>query len=590
MKRILNRLGLLALLGLWLTPVAQADVLDDVRRGTNVRLNAARIHVKGNDYATGYWLLPKASGSLNLNVPARDFGINSDLVLHLYGSRSGNVLTWTFDDTLPSPYYLGGANSVTRVRGTLKAFARQVRGADDPFCAHSSCPHNVELVLTSGSQVWVDGYTDIIIKVGWTEPVTVRQFVAYAGVPRPRLASVRVLTSTNRCQSPDPTELIGEVTLSSPAPTGGALVELLSVDASVGVLNVRVPEAQRTARFTMRLPPDWSGPTVIQASSGGIRQTLKVAVFKCIVEVFPFKYWQFLPASSIPRFLLNGGALVARLANQESDTLITAKSVAYPLQEVLNADRVEVKGVNGSGDVFGTAYTSKGPSAFRLKSSTVKSGAELWVDGYEALLGNAHGTPLVRWPDDKDTVYLVDEVGPMKHEGLAGLASGRIFFNALGESASTVATSKGARAVRIVRKEQQVLVDEESEVTALNDVGHVLGTVRGSDKKLRPFRWSSKEGVQWLPLPEGFVSGKAVSLNTSGWAVGTATSEDGKTQAAFISTPDGKKSVPLSQVAPEELTKAGYRFVEALAVSDDFEVLVRAIDGQGQTVHLVLRP
>src|SRR5215217_302427 len=570
MKRILNRLGLLALLVLWWTPVAQADVLDDVWRGTNVRLNAARIHMRGNDYATGYWLLPKASGTLNLNVPARDFGINSDVVLRMSGSRSGNVLTWTFDETLASPYYLGSANSVTRVRGTLKALARQVRGADDPFCAHSACPHNVELLLTSGSQVWVDGYTDIIFKVNWAEPVTVRQFVAYAGMPRPRLSSVRVLTSTNRCQSPNPTELV-------------------SVDASVGVLNVRVPEAQRTARFAMRLPAGWSGPTVILASSGGIRQTLKVAVFRCVVLTFPFKYWQLLPASSFPRFMLNGGAVVARLANQESDSLVTTKDT-YSLQEVLKADRVEVKGVSGSGDVFGTAYTSKGPSAFRLKASTVKSGAEVWVEGYEALLGNAHGTPLVRWPDDKDTVYLVDEVGPMKHQGLAGLASGRIFFNALGEAASTVATSNGTRAVRIIGKESHVLVDQESEVTALNDVGMVLGTALTSDKKLRPFRWSQKDGAKWLPLPEGFVSAKAVSLNASGWAVGTATSEDGKTQAAFISTPDGKKSVALSQVAPVELTKAGYRFVEALAVSDDFEVLVRAVDGEGQTVHLVLRP
>ncbi|NVJ23444.1 hypothetical protein HUW62_19655 [Myxococcus sp. AM011] len=589
MKRILNGLGLVALLSLWWSPVAQADVLDDVWRGTNVRLNAARIHVKGNDYATGYWLLPKASGTLNLNVPARDFGINSDVVLRMSGSRSGNVLTWTFNETLSTPYYLGGANSVTRVRGTLKALARQVRGADDPFCAHSACPHNVELLLTSGSQVWVDGYTDIVFKFDWTEPVSVRQFVAYAGMPRPRLSSVRVLTSTNRCQSSDPSELVGEVTLSSPAPTGGALVELMSVDASVGVLNVRVPEAQRTARFAMRLPPGWSGPTVIQASSGGVNQTLRVALQRCVLIVFPFKYWFTLPRYSIPRFVLNGGSVVARLENQESDSLITTKDT-YSLQEVLKANRVEVKGVSGSGDVFGTAYTSKGPNAFRLKASAVKSGPELWVDGYEALLGNAHGTPLVRWPDDKDTVYLVDEVGPMKHQGLAGLASGRIFFNALGEAASTVATSKGTRAVRIVGKESQVLVDQESEVTALNDVGVVLGTVRTSDKKLKPFRWSRKEGTQWLPLPEGFATAKAVSLNASGWAVGTATSEDGKTQSAFISTPDGKKSVPLSQVAPVELTKAGYRFVEALAVSDDFEVLVRAVDGEGQTVHLVLRP
>lgn len=117
MKRSLNGLLPLALLGFFLAQAAHADVVDDVWRGTNIRLNAARIRVKGNDYATGYWLLPKAANTLNLNVPARQFGLNSDLVLHMYGSRSGNVITWTFDDTLPSRYNLGDSTYVTRVRG-----------------------------------------------------------------------------------------------------------------------------------------------------------------------------------------------------------------------------------------------------------------------------------------------------------------------------------------------------------------------------------------------------------------------------------------------------------------------------------------
>ncbi|MCP3099984.1 hypothetical protein LZ198_14000 [Myxococcus sp. K15C18031901] len=589
MKRCLNGLGLVALLGLLLAPAAHADVVDDVWRGTNMRLNAARIRVRGNDYATGYWLLRKSANTLNLHVPARDFGINSNLTLNMYGSRSGNVITWTFDDTLPQPYYLGDANSVTRVRGTLKAFARQVRGADDPYCERAACPHNVELVLTSGSQVWIDGYTDIVFKFNWTEAVDMRQFIAYAGVPRPRLASMRVLTSTNRCPSADATELSGEVTLSTPAPTGGTLVELLSVDSTVGVMNVRVPEAQRVARFPIRLPGGWSGPTVIQASSGGAVQTLKVGLMKCIVNPVRFTSWRLLPLTVIPRFILNGGAMVARQEGQESDTLFTSKMDAYQLNEVLAAERVDVKAINSGGDLFGTAYGPKGKGAFRLKSSAVKSGAEQWVEGFEALAGNAHGVPLVRWLDDPDHVYLVDEVGPLEQEGLKGLAKGVLRFNALGEVATTLETSKGARAVRILGKEPKVLVEQESEAIALNDVGMVLGTAR-IEKLLRPFLWTPKGDSRWLPLPEGFVSAQAVGLNDSGWVVGTATASDGKTQAAFITSPDGKTTVLLDKLAPEALTKAGYRFVEALAITNDLQVLARAVDAQGQRVHVVLVP
>ncbi|GEN08404.1 hypothetical protein SAMN05443572_106171 [Myxococcus fulvus] len=589
MTRILNGLGLVALLGLILAPVAHADIVDDVWRGTNVRLNAARIHVRGNDYATGYWLLPKSAGTLNLHVPASTFGVNSDLVLNLWGSRSGNVITWTFDDTLPSPYYLGDANSVTRVRGTLKAFARQVRGADDPSCESASCPHNVELVLTGGSQVWVDGYTDIVFKFYWTEPVQVRQFVAYAGVPRPRLAALRVLTSTNRCPSSSATELSGEVVLSSPAPAGGTLVELFSVDASVGVLNVRVPEAQRTARFALRLPPHWGGPTVIQGSSGGMLQSQRVALNRCVTQVFEFTRWRQLPTVSIARLITNEGAVIARLANDESDSLITSKSTVQSLREALGVDRVDVKSVSASGDLFGTAYSYKGPAAVRMKSNEVKAGAQLRVDGYEALVGNAHGTPLVRWPDDKDVVYVVDEVGPAKREALTGLGSERLFFNALGESAAVVQTESGPRAALIAGKERHILLELESDIAALNDVGTVLGTARISGKQSQPFRWTREKGGELLPLPEGALSARALGLNASNWVVGTATAED-KSQLAFITPPDGEKSYPLSQLAPKELEKAGLRIVEALSISDNLEVLVRAVDGDGKSVHLVLSP
>ncbi|MCE9668028.1 hypothetical protein LY474_09410 [Myxococcus stipitatus] len=590
MKRCLNGLGLVALLGLLLASSAHADVVDDVWRGTHVRLNAARIRVHGNTFATGYWLLNKSANSLDLHVPARDFGVGSDLMLNLYGSRSGNVITWTFDDTLPRPYSLGGANSVTRVRGTLRAFARLVRGADDPYCERAACPHNVELVLTSGSQVWVDGYTDIVFKVFWTEAVEVQQFVAYAGVPRPRLSSVRMLTSTNRCPATVPTELSGEVTLSSPAPTGGTLVELLSVDASVGVLNVRVPEAQRTARFALRLPSGWSGPTVIQAASGGAVHKLAVGLMKCVFEVVPFKAWASLPVSVIPRFLLEGGAVVARVEGEESDTLFTSRMEPYPLREVLGVERVDVRAVNSGGDLFGTAYGPKGTGAFRLRAGAVKSGVEQWVEGYEALTGNAHGVPLVRWPEDADAVYLVDEVGPLPKENLKGLAKARLRFNALGEVATTVETSKGVRAVRIFGEESTILVDEESEVSALNDVGMVLGTARTSEKLFRPFLWTPKGESQWLPLPEGFVSARGVALNDSGWVVGTATAADGKTKAAFLFRAGAEKTSLLDELAPEELRKAGYRIQEALAVTNELQVLVRAVDDQGQRVHLVLSP
>ncbi|GHG87238.1 hypothetical protein [Comamonas sp. JC664] len=590
MKRSLNGLWPLALLGLFLAQAAHADVIDDVVRGTNIRLNAARIHVKGNDYGTGYWLLPKAAGTLNLNVPARQFGINSDLVLRMHGSRSGNVITWTFNDALPSPYYLGSANSVTRVRGTLKALARQVRGADDPYCDSAACPHNVELVLTSGSSVYVDGYTDIVFKFNWTEPVYMRQFVAYGGVPRPRLSSMVVVTPTSRCPSPNATELYGDVVLSSPAPTGGILVDLMSVDARVGVLPVRIPEAQRSARFTVRLPPNWTGPTVIYGASGGVRRSVRLSVPECIRNPFLFTRYLRLEYHLAPLGLLKGGALVARNQETDSDVLVTAKGETHRLNEVLRVEKARVVGINTAGDVFGTAYTSKGAHAFRLRSDDVKAGPEVWLDGWEAVTANAHGTMLVRDPHKPEGLFLLDEVGPAPLSVVSKLKPRDLRFNALGEAAVTVETEKGLRAARVYGDKVNVLVDTESEVHAVNDVGVFVGAVREGDKFTRPFIWSNEKELRWLPLPEGFVSARVVAINDGGWVLGTATAEDGKTQTAFLVPPESKEALRLDDLLPEDLKKDAYRVTRALALAEDFGVAVLAMDGQGQRVHLVLRP
>ncbi|MFP2964229.1 hypothetical protein ACLEPN_42605 [Myxococcus sp. 1LA] len=591
MKRSLNGLMPLALLGFLLAPAAHADVVDDVWRGTNIRLNAARVRVKGNDYATGYWMLPKAANTLNLNVPARQFGLDSDLVLHLYGSRSGNVITWTFDDTLPSRYNLGDSTYLTRVRGTLKAYARQVRGADDPYCDSAACPHNVELTLAPGSSAKVSGYKTIVFNFDFTEDVHVQQFVAYGGVPRPRLSSMVVATPSSRCPSAGPSEMTGDVMLSSPAPTGGILVDLMSVDASVGVLPVRVPEGQRSARFTLRLPPHWTGPTVIYGASGGVRKSVKVSVNPCLIQLFPFVRWLRIDSLYVPSRLLNGGAVIARHKEAESDVLLTSKGETYWLNEVLGANPVRVTGVNSTGDVFGTAYTDKGPNAFLLRSDDVKAGAEQWLEGWEAVTANAHGTLLVRDPKDEKNIYRVDEVGPARHPGLSELLPSRVLFNALGEVALTLETEKGLRAARVFGKDVKVLLDNESEVTALNDVGVFVGTTLDSEKRPRPFIWSQQHGEpRWLPLPKGAVSARAVAINDGGWVLGTATAEDGKTQVPFLASPDGETAASLDELLPEELKKAGYRVLKALSLADDFSVLVQAMDEQGQRVHLVLSP
>jgi hypothetical protein len=59
---------------------------------------------------------------------------------------------------------------------------------------------------------------------------------------------------------------------------------------------------------------------------------------------------------------------------------------------------------------------------------------------------------------------------------------------------------------------------------AVSNAGHVVGSSMLNQGSGLPFIWSDANGIQPIPLPVGTTQGSARGVNSSGWAVGTASS------------------------------------------------------------------
>lgn len=59
---------------------------------------------------------------------------------------------------------------------------------------------------------------------------------------------------------------------------------------------------------------------------------------------------------------------------------------------------------------------------------------------------------------------------------------------------------------------------------AVSNAGHVVGSSMQNQGSGVPFIWTDADGIQPIPLPVGTTQGSARGVNSSGWAVGTASS------------------------------------------------------------------
>jgi len=112
---------------------------------------------------------------------------------------------------------------------------------------------------------------------------------------------------------------------------------------------------------------------------------------------------------------------------------------------------------------------------------------------------------------------------------------------------------------------------------AMNDLGQVVGVMRGSEGPWHLFLWDRESGLQDL----GLVSSESCDINNKGQIVGTMSDPDGRIRA-FLREPDGRV---------EFLGRPG-RISMARAINDSKQVVsqVRAINDSGQVVGRVFGP
>ncbi|MBJ6761077.1 hypothetical protein JGU66_09905 [Myxococcaceae bacterium JPH2] len=568
----------LLLSALVLSSTALAGPADDFVRGASLRVNHATVTFDGHAYSATDYVIAKNSGSLNLVLRAQDFGFASDLVVHMTGSRSGNTVTWDFDDWLPTPYDLGGFYSLRRVYGHLVANVELVYGTDSPACGGTAlCPYNVRLRLGAGTWLRVAG-SGPFWHPNFDEAISVSTFTAFGGLPRPRLSWLNLQRPARYCVGSAPTYFAGEVTLSTPAPTGGAWVDFTSsYGAGISVAGLYLAQGQTYGRFDVRVAPGFEGTARLTASSGG-------AVASELVEMkqspFCFKSVDWLNIKAV----LCEKCLLVRAVNARgdvlgqqggSDVVVTAQGTTLNLAKLMGAEHVDGSRLNVWGQVTGTALINGTAQSFLFDTTNLKAKPTVLKAG--AALGlNDVGTVVGSQTDGKTTRAFLFDGQEVRSLPLQAEWSTAVAVNNRGVVAGSYDSGKGHRAFRAFLDTAEDLGDlggGESEARALNEQGVVVGTAKTEKGTWTAFLSRPKEGLKDLGSLEKLPFSVATAINSAGWVVGMA--HDGKpdgTRRAFLYTPAEGLIDLTSRVSPE----AKLTVLEALDIDDSGQVLVRA--------------
>ncbi|MBU8894427.1 hypothetical protein KRR26_02360 [Corallococcus sp. M34] len=588
--RPLSLLPGLLLSALVLSSTSRASPADDLIRGAGLRVNHATVTFDNHAYSATDYVIAKPAGTLNLVLKAQDFGFASDLVVHMTGARSGDTVTWDFDDWLPTPYDLGGFYSLKRVYGHLVANVELVHGTDAPSCGTALCPYNVRLRLGGGTWLRVAG-SGPFWHPSFDEAVSVSTFTAFGGLPRPRLSGLTLLRPTRYCLGSAPTYFSGEVTLSTPAPTGGAWVDFTSsYGAGVSVAGLYLAQGLTRGRFDVRVAPGFEGSARLTASSGGAMAS-ELVEMKQSPLCFKSPDWLNIKAVLCEKCLLVRGVNARGdvLGQQAgSDVVVTAQGTTLSLAKLMGAERVDGSRLNAWGQVTGTALINGTAQSFLLDTSNLKTKPTVLKPG-TALGLNDVGTVVGSLTEGKTTRAFLFDGQEVRSLPLQAEWSTAVAVNNRGVVAGSYDNGKGHRAFRAYLDTAEDLGDlggGESEARALNEQGVVVGTAKTEKGTWTAFLSRPKEGLKDLGSLSKLPFSVATAINSAGWVVGT--SHDGKpdgTRRAFLYTPAEGLIDLTSRVWPD----AKLTVLEALDLDDAGQVLVRA-QRDGQVGFYLLAP
>lgn len=568
------------LLLLLFATLSSADEVDDVIAGDGVRFLGEQVSMDGHAYTAGDWALPKAAGSLDLDVPFTRFGIPYGGTLHASGSRSGNTITWTIDQWL-SPDYASGDTHFQHLWGTVVARASYLLGSADIHCSGLSCAYGVLLRPAPGSSLNVHGYQWVWpgIEAGFDKTIAVSDFTGVAGLPRPVLSSLSFDLLPGRCASSDYVVLPGWVNLATPAPSSGARVQMWTTDAAqLATTAPWVAPGETSARFHVVISPGWASSAQISAAAGGVTLSQLVSSSSCYFLKLPYKAL-LVNTVARPIALADDGSILLRYAGH--DTRRAPDGSETNLDKLLGTSGSKVLGWNHTGDWVGTATLSNGAVGFRYHP---KDSTQLVMPKVSPLAVTPLGAVLAS-DSYASAWYLVDRSGPVEQKYLSGASLTNAVANGRGQIAASIVGKSGTEPVLLSGGSMKTLGLSEGTAVGITPQGVIYGHGKNPQGVLQAFSWSAASGLVWLPPPSGCLGDVTVSdVNDSGWLVGTA--KCGAAVRAYILEPGGSASFFDKLVG--QATSA--TFDTAIALNDLNQALVQGKSKSGATVTYLVSP
>lgn len=573
-----------------LPTLAAADPILDVHNGTDLFLNNVKVILDGEASETSGWQLPKAAGTLDLDLSLADFGLSDTQNIHATATVSNGSILWTFNKTFNPPVSLGGGTDLRHAWGTVVVSAKALSPLDAALCAATGCDRNVRLELAPGTLVFLGGEDPL--GFDWSRTVNVKRLKVMGGVARPNLAVF--YAPSNAAQKPTPQTLPVTATLTSVAPGGGALVKFTASapQLSFPLPVVVVPQGQSQVTTKLEVPAHFTGVVTLRAYSGGAMAERHLTVAPEADSDDKKDPWDKL--LYVPDWLagcIQCGTLLRHPAADLSLVAVNGRTMLLEpgrltdVAAALGAQRVTPTAMDASGWTTGTLADASGTFPFVVNLRQRAAQVTRLPAGLSPVAVSAWGQVLANRPGPAGL-----EAGLWGHGAFTKLALGAgvrtssaSALSNTGYVVGTLADAQGVAGFRHLegRTEKLGTVAPRAVTTpvAVNAAGEVAAyaDVNGVRAALRV---DARGAVQRLGVPTGYLAATPTAQNDLGWIVGTATSASGAT-TGFLWT----KSEGMMDLA--RFADRGFRVTQALAVTNDKQVVLRGVQDGREDLYLV---